>query len=225
MKPGIRQTVDRIELARRAANCRIVLPHTVLDPLARYLEMLCMWNAVINLVGFRRWQDIFDRLVCDSFYLADFLEKLFGSGLFPDSGPTPDSGLFWDLGAGAGLPGIPLRLVWNRGRYYLVEIRAKRALFLANAVSCLRLAGTHVFHGSVENFFQQQAAKADCIVSRAFMPWNKLLDVACAGLRGGGMLIVLAGAPAPEMPDPWRLAATHSYRTDGGTRWFWAVSR
>ena len=44
--------------------------------------------------------------------------------------PLPESPETWDLGAGAGIPGIPLRLVWDSGTFTLVEVREKRVLFL-----------------------------------------------------------------------------------------------
>ena len=67
------QTVDRKELARLAAATGADVPPAALEPLAVYLEMLCRWNAAMNLVGARSWQDILARLVADSFHLASFL--------------------------------------------------------------------------------------------------------------------------------------------------------
>ena len=103
-----RQSVDRKELARLVAATGAEVPQAALEPLAEYLEMLCQWNKAMNLVGPHTWQDIFGRLAVDSFHLADFLNKL----------DLPEAPLCWDLGAGAGLPGIPLRMVWRRGAHH-----------------------------------------------------------------------------------------------------------
>lgn len=208
------QAVDRKDLATLAAASGIDVPPGAVEPLAVYLEMLCQWNAVMNLVGARSWRDILTRLAADSFHLAAFLEEL----------PLPEQPLTWDLGSGAGLPGIPLRMVWTRGSYYLVEVRQKRALFLSSVLARLRLPSTHVFRGSVEHFFQGQHCPADCIVSRAFMPWPDLLDLTLPHLRPCGVLAVLALTPPPErLPAPWRLAGARSYVAAGGGRWFWAL--
>lgn len=210
-----RQTVDREELARLTAATGAVVPLSALEPLAVYLEMLCQWNAAMNLVGPRSWRDVLNRLVADSFHLAAFLEEL----------PLPPQPLSWDLGSGAGLPGIPLRLIWTRGAYYLVEVREKRALFLSSVLSRLQLPATHVFRGPVEHFFQGQYYPADCIVSRAFMPWPELLDLTLPRLRPQGALVILALEPAPgKLPAPWRLAASRSYLAAGSGRWFWALT-
>jgi len=76
-----------------------------LRSLGVYLELLMHWNRAMNLVGARTWQDAARTLVVDSLRFAPFLEGL----------PLSASPLCWDPGAGARLPGIPLRLLWNRG--------------------------------------------------------------------------------------------------------------
>ena len=166
-----RQSVDRKELARLAAASGAEVPQSALEPLAEYLEMLCQWNKAMNLVGPHTWQDMLTRLAVDSFHLAGFLDKL----------NLPEAPLCWDLGAGAGLPGIPLRMAWTRGAYYMIEVREKRALFISSVLSRLQLPSTHIFRGPVEHFFQGQYYKADCILSRAFMPCGNCLTSPAPG--------------------------------------------
>lgn len=169
----------------------------------------------MNLVGPHAWRDIFTRLVVDSLHLGPFLRRL----------PLPAAPLTWDLGAGAGLPGLPLRLVWPDGGYYMVEVREKRAIFLSNALARLDMSATHVFRGTVEHFFQGQCCPADCIVSRAFMPWRELLDLVRDRLRPHGVLVCLALEPVPDrLPAPWRCVDRQSYAAAGDGRWFWALS-
>ena len=77
----------------------------------------------------------------------------------------------------------------------------------------------------MEHFFQGQYYQADCIVSRAFMPWRQLLDLTLPRLRREGHLVVLALEPAPDkLPAPWRVTVQHGYMAAGSTRWFWALS-
>ena len=205
--------LDRKELARLVAGEGVPVPASALEPLACYLEMLCLWNARMNLVGARSWREIWQRLVVDSFHLAAFLHGL----------PLPPQPRCWDLGAGAGLPGIPLRMAFERGSYVLVEARQKRALFLSSVLRRLCLPATSVFHGRVEDFFPGQPP-AHCIVSRAFMPWTELLALVAPWLDPAGMVIIMAlEAPPSALPGGWRLLAEQSYRADGDKRWLWAV--
>lgn len=196
----------------RAASCSV--PESAFPDLALYLELLMRWNAAINLVGARTWQTALTTLVVDSFHLAEFLDALV-------PGTTP---LVWDLGAGAGLPGIPLRMVWPQGTYYMVEAREKRAIFLSTVLSRIVLPDTRVFQGRAEAFFAAQPRKADVILSRAFMPWPDVLKLVRGQLAPGGAVVFLALEPPPEeLPPFWRCRARRAYVANGSRRWFWAV--
>jgi 16S rRNA (guanine527-N7)-methyltransferase len=189
--------------------------------LADYLGQLVKWNKKMNLVGPSDWRTIFDTLVVDSLYLADFMDGL-------DLAGEP---LCLDLGAGAGLPGIPLRVLWTRGDYWLVESRDKRATFMSSATGRLGLAGTNVFHGRAEDALDRladhgQHATADLILSRAFMPWPALLDFVRPMLRPRGTVVILANTPPPdeaELPPGWSLGDVASYPAAGKTRYFWSL--
>lgn len=213
--------------AQVAALCRSLgvspEPETAIR-IAGYLDLLTQWNRKTNLVGPRRADEILHTLVADSLPLAGFLESL----------PLADDPLCLDLGAGAGLPGIPLRCLWTRGRYYLVEVREKRCVFLRLAVGRLGLARTAVLQVRAEEALQQLPDEeiadqsADLILSRAFMPWQELLPFVRPMLAPGGQVVVLANEPLPAvLPEAWRPVESRSYTIRPGreesTRWFWAL--
>lgn len=180
--------------------------------LAAYLGLLEKWNRSTNLVGPRGWREMFSTLVLDSFHLAGFLETL----------PLREAPLCLDLGAGAGLPGIPLRVLWRRGTYHLVEVREKRAAFLRVCLGTLKLPGTFVFAGRAEDAAQKLGA-ADLVLSRAFLPWQELLPLVRPMLAPGGKLVVLANEPPPDLPLGWRLTAQLAYAAAGKPRYFWGL--
>lgn len=200
-------------------------PQELLDALperlGRYIDLLSAWNSAINLTGARGPEDILERLIPDSFHLAAFLRSAPLAGAWAARGA--EGPRVWDLGAGAGLPGIPLRLVWEEGDYTLVEVREKRALFLANALAGLGLPRTRVFRGPAERLFAAQPHGADILLSRAFMPWQKLLDFCRPGLAPGGTLVILAAGACGRLPAPWELLAEADYVVNGKQRWFWAL--
>ncbi|MBI9079362.1 MAG: 16S rRNA (guanine(527)-N(7))-methyltransferase RsmG [Pseudodesulfovibrio sp.] len=193
--------------------------------LAEYLNQLVKWNKKMNLVGPSDWKTIFDTLVVDSLFLADFMTGL----------DLPDKPLCLDLGAGAGLPGIPLRTLWQKGDYWLVEIRDKRAMFMRSVLGKLNLPGTSVFHGKAEDALERLTesgceSSADVILSRAFMPWPKLLDFIHPMLRNEdsrcGVAIILANTPPPaesELPKGWILDNPASYPAAKRKRFFWSL--
>ena len=184
--------------------------------LSDYLNLLMQWNKVMNLVGAKRWRDALDELVMDSFHLARFLQEQILMKL-------PAAPETWDLGAGAGLPGIPLRMLWQDGTYWLVETREKRAIFLSTVLSRQPLPGTRVFRGRAEVFMREK--KADLIVSRAFMPWKELLEFVHGSLKPGGIVVFLALEEFHTPPGTdWQKVGHYAYETHKETRHLCAFS-
>lgn len=202
-------------LARRLGSLGFSLPENALAGLAGYLALLTKWNKAMNLVGTQSWEETLDTLVADSFHLAGFLP---GLGL-------PAHPVCFDLGAGAGLPGIPLRLIWRDGEYTLVETREKRALFMRTVLAAMDLGRTTVFQGRAEDFFRQ-SGQADLIISRAFMPWRELLEFVSDALAPSGRIVFLTLTPVPEdIPAPWKPVAQTGYAAAGTKRYFWCFSK
>ncbi len=206
----------------------LAVPEQVLEPLRTYVSLLMKWNASMNLVGSRSWQSCVQNLLVDSFHVAQFLEAL----------PLPEAPHSWDLGAGAGLPGVPLRMVWDAGHYTLVEAREKRALFLQTVLAHIPLTRTHVFTGRAEHFFSKAAAPAHVIISRAFMPWAELLRFLEAPFTQGHIhtdarvvFLALESAPEGALRDMgWAVERTQTYCVHKGAgqedaRWLWSVQR
>lgn len=223
------QASSHPRLAALAAACRshgfdfLERAEPALRGLDVYLELLLKWNKAMNLVGHAGREEILEDLVLDSFHLAAFLESL----------PLPDAPECWDFGAGAGLPGVPLRLLWQAGDYWLVEAREKRALFLQNVLAACPLPGTRVWRGRVENFMATAKA-ADLLISRAFMPWPQLLELVSGKLAPGGLVVCLTLEEAPAtLPESlhgnWRLLCSRQYSPSAlkpdKLRHFWAFEQ
>ena len=184
-----------------------------LQGLKTYLQLLVKWNKSVNLVGYSQWREILLNLVLDSFHLERFLSRTV-------SIKAPRS---LDLGAGAGLPGIPLRLVWKKGTYYLVEIRTKRAVFMRQAIHEMKLEDTYVVSRKAQEL-GPDLLPADLIISRAFMPLAGLLPLAGSMLIAKGLLIIMANEDFKGRSlDGFRLLEEKAYPSGGKTRWFWAL--
>jgi 16S rRNA (guanine527-N7)-methyltransferase len=103
---------------------------------------------------------------------------------------SKEEGLAYDLGSGAGLPGIPLAVVRPRWRFVLCDSSRRRVAFLELAVQHLGLANAEVTATRAEEL----PAGADVVTSRAFAPLSRLWPVARALLRPGGRVVYFAGA-------------------------------
>ena len=100
-----------------------------------YHALLLTWNKRINLIS---RQDT-GRII--GYHFLDSLAAI----------PLISPGaLVADLGSGAGLPGIPIRIVRDDIRMTLVEATRKKVLFLDTAIRQLALENTAVCHTRAE---------------------------------------------------------------------------
>lgn len=141
-------SVSPYDLQDWAKRAGFELTEETLPPLAGYLGLLIQWNRVMNLVGTRAAEDTFFTLVVDSLHLGRFLREDVEYSAAP---------CCWDLGSGAGLPGLPLRMIWQEGDYWMVEAREKRALFLSTVLAKYPLPGNPCLPGPRRSVYGRTA--------------------------------------------------------------------
>jgi len=103
-----------------------------------------------------------------------------------------------DLGSGAGLPGLPLRIAWPRMTLTLLDANGKRCRFLRETVAALGLSGVRVLEGRAEDYGHDPAHRAsyDLVLARAVAPLPVLLEYALPFLKIGGRLAAPKGGAA-----------------------------
>lgn len=145
-----------------------------LQALDDYIELIEHFNSSMNLVGQLDRQSIFDQLILDS--------------LAPIAHREP-RGSALDVGSGAGLPGIPLSILYPEVEVTLVEPRRKRATFLKIATHRLGLENTEIVPKRIENTnFSQQF---DYVVAKALCPPSDWLHIAAPLVDTEGVVISL----------------------------------
>jgi 16S rRNA (guanine527-N7)-methyltransferase len=149
----------------------------------KYLKLLQKWQKSQRLIGSPDEGWIVENLFLDSLL---FLRAL------------PEDVLsLADIGSGAGLPGIPIKIVRNNIRVSLIESRAKRASFLSAAVRELGLQDIQVIAGRVEQYADEARGAFDAAVMRCAGDFSDTVQLA-APLVGRGGLIVASGPPTPR---------------------------
>jgi 16S rRNA (guanine527-N7)-methyltransferase len=100
-----------------------------------------------------------------------------------------------DLGAGAGVPGIPIKIMYDDLRVTLVDAKARRASFLRTVVRELGLSAAEVVNDRAERVVLAHAARFASVVLRCAGTLDRLVPLALELVRPGGMVVV-AGGPA-----------------------------
>jgi len=201
-------TLEPAQIAAAAKRLGRTLSDEQARLLSLYLGLLVKWNTRMNLVGPSTWPDILETLIQDSWHLSDLLHSI-----------EPQPGQTLDLGAGAGLPGIPLRVFWQSGDYFLVEPRQKRAIFMEQAAAHMKLPRTKVICARMEALPPARRA-ANLIVSRAFMPWQKLLAEVKGHLAPQGRVLVMSNETSADTVKGYSLELVRDYTVTGKKRFF-----
>jgi len=192
LRPALDSGLAALGLASESLSARL------LD----YLTLLVRWNATYNLTAIRDPAEMVSKHLLDSLAIAPYVR-----------------GRLADIGAGAGLPGIPLALALAELDVTTIESNGKKARFMREAQRQLGLANLHVAESRAESF--EAPARFDCLVSRAFGSLAEFVRVGGHLLAENGLLLAMKGQePAGEiaaLPSGWRVSATHVLDVPGLT--------
>jgi 16S rRNA (guanine527-N7)-methyltransferase len=162
-----------------------------LEQVSKYTEILLRWNARMNLTAIREPENIVIRHFGESFYLSRKLSEL--GVLRGDGGVGGQSPKVVDIGSGAGLPGIPLKIARPEVALTLVEAQQRKAVFLKEVLRALCL-DAEVMNVRAEELARVRQGWADLVALRAVEKFKKILPVSARFVRPRGHLAVLVGS-------------------------------
>lgn len=98
-----------------------------------------------------------------------------------------------DIGSGAGLPGLPLKITFPELRLVLLEATGKKAAFLQYIVAKLGLKDVEVINGRAEEIahIDRYREKFDIVIARAIAELSSLAELALPFCRTDGIFISL----------------------------------
>lgn len=139
-----------------ASRCDVV----AMRRLERFAELLVNENMRQNLVAAASLETVWSRHIADSAQLLDHVPR--------------ETGLWLDLGTGAGFPGVVIAIMRPNKNMKLVEGRARRIDWLRSLCDQLELARCEVVGQRLEHV---APFAAGAISARAFAPLPKLLHL------------------------------------------------
>ncbi len=181
--------------------------------LLAFLALLNKWNKAYNLTAVR------DERVMVSRQLLDSLSIL----------PWVTTAHLLDVGAGGGLPGIPLAIALPDKHFTLLDSNGKKTRFLNQCVLELGLNNVNVIHGRAEDCQPDQPFTQ--ISSRAFTALENLVTWCGSLLANEGEFLAMKGQfPDDEvaaLPAGWQVNSSHSLKVPGadGERHLLVIAR
>jgi 16S rRNA (guanine527-N7)-methyltransferase len=151
--------------------------------LLRYLAELRHWNQKIRLTGIRDEKEWIVKHLLDSLSYT--------RGFVPVKGMR-----VMDVGAGAGLPGIPLKVCFPDLSLFLVESSHKKSAFLHHAVRVLGLSDVTILTERVEALPErcpQLKEGMDLMMARALAPTDLISKWVHPLLKTGGRFLISKG--------------------------------
>lgn len=195
------------------ATMKLSLAEDRQEKLLAFLGLLNKWNRAYNLTAVR------DERVMVSRQLLDSLSIL----------PWVTAEHLLDVGAGGGLPGIPLAIALPEKRFTLLDSNGKKTRFLNQCVLELGLDNVEVIHGRAEDC--SPAEPFSQISSRAFTALENLVNWCGDLLANEGEFLAMKGQfPDDEvtaLPAGWQVKSSHSLDVPGadGERHLLIVAR
>ena len=155
----------------------------VLNPLqsgqfSTYYTELIDWNNRFNLTGITDYEGVQLKHFCDSLTLIPIIEMKPGIKVL-------------DVGAGAGFPGIPLKIAMPDISLTLLEATAKKAVFLDHLIQKLGLTNVSVITARAEEAAHQAEYREqfEIVLARAVAPMPALVELCLPFCKIGGRFI------------------------------------
>ena len=173
----------RMELLNRGASqLDLSLSEQQLDQFETYFQELADWNKRANLTAIIEYESV---------QIKHFLDSLTVCLTARDVLTEPVRVI--DVGAGAGLPGLALKLAFPQIELALVESVAKKTAFLSHMQEKLRLDGISIHTGRSENLAREMDLRDsfDLVVVRALARLPLLVELCLPFCKTGGNLVAL----------------------------------
>lgn len=129
-----------------------------------YARELLEWNQNVNLTGLTNLSEIIELHFNDSLELSLHLDMHTLSSIC-------------DIGAGAGFPGIPLKIKYPHLKLYLIEVNNKKLKFLEHIVQLLSLENVQLLSLDWRTFLRTTNFSIDLFCSRAALEPEELVRV------------------------------------------------
>jgi 16S rRNA (guanine527-N7)-methyltransferase len=187
-------------LKEGAQEFGVKLSEKQLHLFALFLEGLWSWNRRMNLTGLSEKREMIIKLLLDPLVALPYLSS---------------GGTVLDIGSGAGIPGLPLKIARPEFEVHLLESKSKKVSFLRDMIRKLGLKGIGAYKGRAEK--QSELPPPfhfyDMVTARALAPLKKTIDICSPYLGQGGHLVTFKGSKVEQdIEDSQRLMMELNFR-------------
>lgn len=155
------------------------------EQFVKYYQLLIEWNQKFNLTTITEFEDVVLKHFIDSAYGYDYIVG---------------RNCLCDIGAGAGFPSLPLKILYPQIKITMMDSLNKRVLFLQEVVNALGLKDCNCIHIRAEDaaadFYRESF---DVVTARAVAGLSTLCEYALPLVKTGGIFIAYKGEAENEL--------------------------
>jgi 16S rRNA (guanine527-N7)-methyltransferase len=161
-----------------AKKLGLELEPSQLERFDAYYQELVDWNQRINLTAITDYEEVQLKHFLDSLTIALAWQPAVGNNVI-------------DVGTGAGMPGIPLKIAFPNIKLVLLEATAKKVSFLHHIKKKLGLNDVEIIVGRAEEIAHvaQYRERFGLVLSRAVAPLPTLVELTLPFCAIGGSFI------------------------------------
>ena len=146
-------------LEHGASELGVSLATGQIEQLLEYLDLMQRWNKSFNLTAINDPQKMLSYHGLDSLSIATEIGQ---------------SDNVLDVGSGAGLPGIPLAILYPEASFMLLDSNGKKTRFIQQAIAHCKLVNVEVVKQRVQDYHATKPF--DVIVSRAYASIHQFVE-------------------------------------------------
>lgn len=181
-------------LSEKLKEHDIELSSTQKEQFQTYYKLLVEWNEKMNLTSITDEHDV---------YLKHFYDSIAPSFYYDFNGPLT----LCDVGAGAGFPSIPLKIIFPELKVTIVDSLNKRIQFLNHLSDALNLQDVSFVHDRAETFGKGDYRESyDIVTARAVARLTVLSELCLPLVKKGGQFIALKSSKGEEELDEAKFA-------------------
>jgi len=181
-------------LSEKLKENNIELSNTQKEQFQTYYQLLVEWNEKMNLTSITDEHEV---------YLKHFYDSITPSFYYDFKGSLS----ICDVGAGAGFPSIPLKIIFPELKVTIVDSLNKRIQFLNHLADDLGLQDVSFVHDRAETFGKGDYRESyDIVTARAVARLTVLSELCLPLVKKGGQFIALKSSKGEEELDEAQFA-------------------
>lgn len=149
----------------------------------RYAQLLKEWNEKMNLTAITELEEVLEKHFYDS--LAPFFS-------------LEMKGHLCDVGAGAGFPSLPLKIMFPQLKVTILEPLNKRVVFLNEVCRQLQLDGVDCLNVRAEDYAAAHRESFDLVTARAVANLQVLSELCLPLVKKDGLFVAMKGSAGKE---------------------------